>query len=139
MTARGSGRRGKALVNRHRLEILHPLAQGERSAEVLASRAGITVGLASAHLQMLRRRAGRVIVPRPPQEHGAAHLPGVLSIPLSPLEARPAEPPADVDIVAYRRGPYCAPASEGVARRLDHRLPEWRLARLQLVMRQLPA
>jgi rhodanese-related sulfurtransferase/DNA-binding transcriptional ArsR family regulator len=51
---------GRALANPHRVEILDLLAQGERSVEVLAARAGISVGLASAHLQGLRR-AGLVV------------------------------------------------------------------------------
>ena len=46
---------GRALANPHRVEILDLLAQGERSVEVIAARAAITVGLASAHLQALRR------------------------------------------------------------------------------------
>lgn len=46
---------GRALANPHRVEILDLLAQGERSVEVLAARAAISVGLASAHLQTLRR------------------------------------------------------------------------------------
>ncbi|MCU0856708.1 MAG: metalloregulator ArsR/SmtB family transcription factor, partial [Rhodobacteraceae bacterium] len=51
---------GRALANAHRIEILDLLAQGERSVEVLAARAGISVGLASSHLQGLRR-AGLVV------------------------------------------------------------------------------
>ena len=46
---------GKALANGHRIELLDLLAQGERSVEVLATRADISVALASAHLQALRR------------------------------------------------------------------------------------
>lgn len=46
---------GRALGNPHRVELLDLLAQGERSVEVLAARAAISVGLASAHLQALRR------------------------------------------------------------------------------------
>lgn len=51
---------GRALGNPHRVELLDLLAQGERSVEVLATRASISVGLASAHLQGLRR-AGLVV------------------------------------------------------------------------------
>jgi rhodanese-related sulfurtransferase/DNA-binding transcriptional ArsR family regulator len=51
---------GRALGNPHRVELLDLLAQGERSVEVLAARATISVGLASAHLQALRR-AGLVV------------------------------------------------------------------------------
>lgn len=46
---------GRALGNPHRVELLDLLAQGERSVEVLAERAAISVGLTSAHLQALRR------------------------------------------------------------------------------------
>ena len=51
---------GRALANPHRVELLDLLAQGERSVEVLAVRASISVGLASSHLQALRR-AGLVV------------------------------------------------------------------------------
>jgi rhodanese-related sulfurtransferase/biotin operon repressor len=50
----------KALAHAHRLEILEHLAQGERSVEVLADRAGLSIANASQHLQQLRR-AGIVV------------------------------------------------------------------------------
>jgi rhodanese-related sulfurtransferase len=89
----------------------------------------------------LRRRAvaGDVIVVdvRPSLEYEAGHIPGARSIPLDELDARLGELPADMEIVAYCRGPYCALAYEAVrrlrrhdrrARRLTDGLPEWRLA-----------
>jgi rhodanese-related sulfurtransferase len=195
---------GKALANPHRIEMLDLLAQGERSVEVLAGRADISVALASAHLQALRRaglvasrrdgnrihyrlanddvyglltalrtvagglaeaeqaarrllgtpveavsreellarvRTGDAIVVdlRPAEEYEAGHIAGAISIPLPELEARLAELPADLGIVAYCRGPYCAMSPEGVAllerhgrraRRLEDGFPEWRLAGL---------
>lgn len=195
---------GKALANGHRIELLDLLAQGERSVEVLASRADISVALASAHLQGLRRaglvtsrrdgnrifyrlaaddvyallaslrtvasrlgeaeraavrflgaaqeavsrtelvarvRAGEAVVVdlRPADEFEAGHIAGALSIPLPELEARLAELPADVEIVACCRGPYCAMSPQAVAlleragrraRRLEDGYPEWRLAGL---------
>lgn len=198
---------GKALANGHRIELLDLLAQGERSVEVLASRADISVALASAHLQGLRRaglvtsrregnrilcrladddvyallaslrtvasrlgeaeraavrflgaaqeavsrtelvarvRAGEAVVVdlRPADEFEAGHIAGALSIPLPELEARLAELPADVEIVAYCRGPYCAMSPQAVAlleragrraRRLEDGYPEWRLAGLPVV------
>lgn len=45
----------KALGHPHRLEILELLAQGERSVEALAGRAGLSVANASQHLRLLRR------------------------------------------------------------------------------------
>lgn len=195
---------GKALANGHRIELLDLLAQGERSVEVLATRADISVALASAHLQTLRRtglvashrdgnrvlyrlvdddvyallaslrtvasrlgdaeraaarflgasqeavsraellgrvRSGDAVVVdlRPADEFEAGHIAGALSIPLPELEARLAELPPDVEIVAYCRGPYCAMSPQAVAlleragrraRRLEDGYPEWRLAGL---------
>ena len=71
---------------------------------------------------------------RPTAEHAAGHLPGAVSIPVDELRRRLAELPADREIVAYCRGPYCAFAHEAVAllrdagfsaRRLEDGLPEW--------------
>lgn len=205
---------GKALANAHRVEILDLLAQGDRSVEVLATRASITIGLASAHLQVLRRagliasrrdgtrivyrlvgddvyhlltavrtvatariadadravraflggatetvsrtelldrvRQGIAIVVdlRPAEEYEAGHVAGALSIPLGELAARLAELPADIEVVAYCRGPFCALAPQGVsvlqsagwrATRLEDGFPEWRLAGLPVVTGPLPA
>lgn len=45
----------KALGHRHRLEILELVAQGERSVEVVAERAGLSVANASQHLRLMRQ------------------------------------------------------------------------------------
>jgi len=45
----------QGLGHAHRLEMLEHLAQGERSVEDLAGRAGITLANCSRHLQLLRR------------------------------------------------------------------------------------
>jgi rhodanese-related sulfurtransferase/DNA-binding HxlR family transcriptional regulator len=74
---------------------------------------------------------------RPEGEFAAGHIDGARSIPLDELEQRLAELPADRDVVAYCRGPFCAYAHEAVrrlqaagrsARRLEEGWPEWRLA-----------
>jgi rhodanese-related sulfurtransferase/predicted transcriptional regulator len=73
---------------------------------------------------------------RPQEEFAAGHIDGARSIPLDELERRLAELPADREIVAYCRGPFCAYAHEAVrqlraagrtARRLEEGWPEWRL------------
>jgi rhodanese-related sulfurtransferase/biotin operon repressor len=78
---------------------------------------------------------------RPQEEFAAGHIEGARSIPLEELERRLAELPADREIVAYCRGPFCAYAPEAVrllhkagrkARRLDDGWPEWRLAHSSL-------
>ena len=78
---------------------------------------------------------------RPVAEHVAGHLPGAVSIPIDELRRRLAELPADREIVAYCRGPYCAFAHEAVAvlgeaglqaRRLEDGFPEWQAAGLAI-------
>ena len=74
---------------------------------------------------------------RPEEEFAAGHIAGARSIPLEELNQRLGELPADTEVVAYCRGPFCAYAHEAVrrlratgraARRLDEGWPEWRLA-----------
>jgi rhodanese-related sulfurtransferase len=96
------------------------------------------------HLEALGRQAlldrvwrgeAFVIDVRPPEEYRAGHIPGALSVPLRELESRLADLPADKEIVAYCRGPYCVLAVEAVemlsargfrAARLDEGVLEWR-------------
>ncbi|HEY7607054.1 MAG TPA: metalloregulator ArsR/SmtB family transcription factor [Actinomycetes bacterium] len=76
---------------------------------------------------------------RPAAEYAAGHLPGAVSIPIGELRRRLAELPADREVVAYCRGPYCAFAHDAVAvlreegfsaRRLEDGMPEWQAAGL---------
>lgn len=72
---------------------------------------------------------------RPPEEYAQGHISGALNIPLEGLEERLRELPAEREVVAYCRGPWCVLAYEAVsrlrakgyrARRLDRGFPEWR-------------
>jgi ArsR family transcriptional regulator len=92
---------------------------------------------------LARARDGLVTVldVRPAEEFAQGHLPGAINLPLERLEARLAELPADRQIVAYCRGPWCVLSFEAVARlraagfdarRLKDGLPEWRHAGLPL-------
>jgi rhodanese-related sulfurtransferase len=86
-----------------------------------------------------RLRKGDVVLVdvRPTEEFEAGHIEGARSIPIEELEERLAELPADREVVAYCRGPFCAYAHDAVrrlqaagrpARRLEDGWPEWRLA-----------
>lgn len=90
---------------------------------------------------LVRARDGLVTVldVRPPEEYAAGHLPGAINIPLAELEQHLAQLPADNEVVAYCRGPYCVLAYEAVARlrakgftarRLEEGFPEWKQAGL---------
>ena len=77
---------------------------------------------------------------RPAEEFEAGHIDGARSIPIAELQDRLAELPADREVVAYCRGPFCAYAHQAVrtlrsagrtARRMEEGWPEWRLADLE--------
>lgn len=76
-----------------------------------------------------------IIDVRPEAEYAAGHLPGAISTPHDRLEQALDTLPADGDVVAYCRGPYCVYADDAVrtlssrgrrALRLEDGLPEWR-------------
>ena len=86
-----------------------------------------------------RMRKGDVVVVdvRPAEEYEAGHIGGARSIPIDELQVRLGELPADREVVAYCRGPFCAYAHDAVrqlqaagrrAQRLEHGWPEWQLA-----------
>lgn len=89
-------------------------------------------------LRQRMRRGDVVLVDvRSPEEFEAGHIKDARSIPLGELEQGLAQLPADQEIVAYCRGPFCAYAHEAVrrlraagrdAKRLDDGWPEWHLA-----------
>jgi rhodanese-related sulfurtransferase len=90
-------------------------------------------------LDRLRWGTATVLDVRPEDEFAHGHLPHALNIPLSELERRLAELPADQEIVAYCRGPWCVLSFEAVAllrqrgyrvRRLEDGFPEWKVAGL---------
>jgi len=90
-------------------------------------------------LDRLRWGTATVLDVRPEDEFAHGHLPDALNIPLSELERRLAELPADQEIVAYCRGPWCVLSFEAVVllrqrgywvRRLEDGFPEWKVAGL---------
>lgn len=87
----------------------------------------------------LKEGAVTVVDVRAEEEFALGHLPGALNIPLAELERRFGQLPADREVVAYCRGPYCVLSFEAVAilrergylaRRLEDGYPEWKAAGL---------
>jgi ArsR family transcriptional regulator len=92
-------------------------------------------------LDRLRSGTATVLDVRPEDEFAHGHLPDALNIPLAQLERRLTELPADQEIVAYCRGPWCVLSFEAVAllrqrgyrvRRLEDGFPEWKMAGLPI-------
>ena len=88
-----------------------------------------------------RARQGLVTVldVRPPEEYAQGHIRGAINVPVAELKKRLHQIPADQEVVAYCRGPYCLLAYEAVqllrkkgiqARRLEEGYPEWKSAGL---------
>jgi rhodanese-related sulfurtransferase len=88
-----------------------------------------------------RIAAGDVVVVdvRPTAEFAAGHIASARSMPIDRLAASISQLPADVEVVAYCRGPYCVFADDAVrllrrrgrrARRLEDGYPEWQRASL---------
>jgi len=72
---------------------------------------------------------------RPEEEYRTGHIPGALSVPLDHLKEILTRLPADQEIVAYCRGPYCVLAVQAVemlrhkgfkAVRLEESIQDWR-------------
>jgi rhodanese-related sulfurtransferase/predicted transcriptional regulator len=91
------------------------LAQVERAARDYL---GVEVEAIGREELVARLSRGDVVLVdvRPHEEFAAGHIDGARSIPLDELEQRLAEIPADREVVAYCRGPYCAYAHEAVRR-----------------------
>jgi rhodanese-related sulfurtransferase/DNA-binding HxlR family transcriptional regulator len=96
-----------------------------------------------------RISAGDVVVVdvRPTAEYAAGHVATARSIPIDRLAASISQLPADVEVVAYCRGPYCVFADDAVrllrrrgrrARRLEDGLPEWQRASLPVEVTAVP-
>jgi rhodanese-related sulfurtransferase len=92
-----------------------------------------------------RMRRGDVIVldVRPAAEYTAGHIAGARSLPIAELRRRLRDLPADTEIVAYCRGPYCVYADDAVrqlteqgfhATRLQDGFPEWKKAGLPVAV-----
>jgi ArsR family transcriptional regulator len=92
-------------------------------------------------LDRMRDAAVTVLDVRPEDEFALGHLPGAVNIPLDTLDRRLADLPADREVVAYCRGPYCILSFEAVAmlrargytvHRLEDGFPEWKAAGLAI-------
>ena len=115
------------------------LAEVERAARDYLGDEVETIDRAEL-IERLRRGDVVLVDVRPAEEFEAGHIGGARSIPIAELRDRLAELPADREVVAYCRGPFCAYAHQAVrtlqaagraARRMEEGWPEWRLAEIE--------
>ena len=94
-------------------------------------------------LERMEQGAVVLVDVRPREEFAAGHIPGAISVPLGLVQDLLDAVPADTEIVAYCRGPYCLLAPQALtilrahglrARRLEDGFPEWRLAGLPVAV-----
>ena len=118
-------------VARSQLDRLDQLAHG-----YLGDRDDIETISREELVARLERGEAVVVDVRPAAEYAAGHLPGAVHVPPDRLDLLD-DLPADRDIIAYCRGPYCVYADDAVrhlhqhghrAVRLQDGLPEWRRA-----------
>jgi rhodanese-related sulfurtransferase len=111
------------------------VAEIERLATAyLGDRRGLETVTRKELARRLRRGDVLVLDVRPVAEYRAGHIPTARSMPPDHLRDALDRLPADTEVVAYCRGPYCAYADEAVrelhrrgitARRLEDGYPEW--------------
>ncbi|MBW7475886.1 metalloregulator ArsR/SmtB family transcription factor [Paenibacillus oenotherae] len=86
---------------------------------------------------LVRMDRGEVVLldVRPEDEYAMGHIPGAISVPMEELEQHLTSLPADKEIVAYCRGPYCLMSAQAVeilkskgikAARLEEGVHEWK-------------
>ena len=108
---------------------------GERADAYLGDRTEIAT-ITREELQARLGRSDTILIDvRPLVEYEAGHIPGAIPVPPDRLDDLLDDLPADREIVAYCRGPYCVYADQAVRRlvargrrafRLQDGFPEWR-------------
>lgn len=107
----------------------------------LGEREGIEIVNRDELAARIKRGEVTVLDVRPLEEYRWGHIAGARSTPIAELRRHMRALPADVEIVAYCRGPYCVYADQAVrelkrkglrARRLVDGYPEWKRAGLPI-------
>ncbi len=106
--------------------VLRQFRESRNSLEILST---------SELVEKMKQGDITIIDVRPEEEFKEGHIAGALNIPVDQLLDKADELPADQEIVAYCRGPFCVFADDAVellqkkglnAKRLDEGYPEWK-------------
>ncbi|TVX96675.1 ArsR/SmtB family transcription factor [Cohnella terricola] len=122
------------MVSLHRLSEKQ-LAEIRRLKTDVLHEHAIMEPIALEELMERMEKGGVVLLDvRPEDEFAMGHIPGAISIPIDELEKHLASLPADKEIVAYCRGPYCLMSAQAIeilkrkglkASRLEEGVHEW--------------
>lgn len=129
------------LVSLRQVAAEHLLELKMALGQMVADPAKLSAVSRETLLEQARRGDVVVIDVRPRNEYETAHLPFARSMPVAEIENRFAELPAEIEIVAYCRGPFCLLSDEAVAllaakgyrvRKILDGVSEWRAAGLSV-------
>ncbi len=129
------------LVSLRQVAAEHLLELKTALGQMVADPAKLSAVSRETLLEQARRGDVVVIDVRPRNEYETAHLPFARSMPVAEIENRLAELPADIEIVAYCRGPFCLLSDEAVAllaakgyrvRKILDGVSEWQAAGLSV-------
>lgn len=122
------------MVSLHRLSEKQLVEIQQLKTEILQHHESMEPVALEELLERMEKGEVLLLDVRPREEYDMAHIPGAISIPIEELEKHLASLPANKEIVAYCRGPYCLMSAEAVeimrtkgikASRLEEGVHEW--------------
>lgn len=123
------------MVSLHRLSEKQLVEVQKLKSEFLQNHVSMKPIALEELLERMDREEVVLVDVRPEDEYATGHIPGAISIPMEELEMHLASLPADKEIVAYCRGPYCLMSAQAVeilksrgihASRLEEGVHEWK-------------
>lgn len=122
------------MVSLHRLSEKQLVEIQRLKTEILQYHKGIEPIALEELMEKMEKGEVLLLDVRPEEEYEMGHIPGAISIPIEELEKHLASLPANKEIVAYCRGPYCLMSAQAVeilkskgikASRLEAGVHEW--------------
>ncbi|SDE15098.1 Rhodanese-related sulfurtransferase [Paenibacillus sp. UNCCL117] len=123
------------MVSLHRLSEKQLVEVQKLKSDILQAHVSMEPIALEELLERMEKGEVLLLDVRPEEEYLAGHIPGAISVPIEELEEHLASLPADKEIVAYCRGPYCLMSAQAVeilkskgikASRLEEGVHEWK-------------
>lgn len=122
------------MVSLHRLSEKQLVEVQKLKTQILQKHASVEPIALEELLERMEKGEVILLDVRPHDEYETGHIPGAISLPMEDLEKHLASLPADKEIIAYCRGPYCLMSAQAVeilknkgikASRLEEGVIEW--------------